>query len=173
MKTLKRFTLVMVALSTLTLSMGCYGTFGLTRNIYSWNGKVTDSKFANSIIMWGLIIIPAYPIATFIDILILNVIEFWSGSNPMAMTEGESETQIVASADKVYEITATKNQFHVKQIEGVDKGREVDLVYHTDDASWYLTDGEENIKLAQGDMDNNAWVKVFHPDGKVEEIAIN
>jgi hypothetical protein len=123
--------------------------------------------------MWGLIIIPAYPFAMFIDFIVINVIEFWSGSNPLAMDEGESETQIVASGDKVYKITATKNQFHIEQLEGADKGKAVDLVYYTNEAAWYITDGVENVKLAQGDLDNNAWVKVFHPDGKIEKVTLN
>ena len=30
----------------------------------------------------------------------------------------------------------------------------------------------ETVKLAQGDINNNQWVKVFYPNGKTEEIAI-
>lgn len=173
MKTLKRITFGLLAISTLTLTTGCFGTYGLTKKVYKWNEKVTDSNFANSLIMWGLIIIPVYEISLLVDLVIINTIEFWSGSNPMAMNEGETDTQIVASGDKVYEVTASKNQFHIEQIKGADAGQSVDLVYHSNEAAWYLNSGDENIKLAQGDMDNNAWVKVFHPNGKVEKMVLN
>jgi len=173
MRNLKRVMLGLLAATVLFATSGCYGTYTLTKKIYKWNGNATDNKWANSIIMWGLVIIPVYEICIFVDFIVLNTVEFWTGSNPLAMAEGESETQIVLSGDKTFEITATQNQFHIEQIEGDGAGQAVDLKYKTDEAAWYVSNDEEEHIIAQGDLNNNNWIKVFHPDGKIDEIAIN
>lgn len=172
MKNLKRALFGVLAAVILATTTGCYGSFELTRSVYQWNGKATDNKWANSIIMWGLLIIPVYEFCAFVDFVVLNTVEFWTGSNPLAMNEGESDTQIVESGDKTYEITATKNQFHIEQIAGDGVGKTVDLKYKTEESAWYVSNGEQEFKLAQGDIKNRDWVKVFYPDGKVEEIAM-
>lgn len=62
---------------------GCFGKFALTRKVYGWNDSL-GNKFVKSIVFWGLQIIPVYGIAGFADMFILNVLEFWTGSNPVA-----------------------------------------------------------------------------------------
>jgi hypothetical protein len=59
---------------------GCFGTFRLTRAVYGFNSDI-NSKVARSLVMWALIIIPVYILASLGDILIFNVIEFWSGGS--------------------------------------------------------------------------------------------
>jgi len=78
---------------------GCYGQFALTRKLYNWNGNATGNKFANSAIMWALIIIPVYPIATIGDFLIFNTVEFYGGSNPMATNEDGTMNTRYANRD--------------------------------------------------------------------------
>jgi len=173
MKKLKRGLLGLMVAAVLVSATGCYGSFEATSKIYQWNGKATDNKWANSIIMFGLIIIPVYEICMFVDFVVLNTVEFWTGSNPLAMQAGESEMQIVQSGDKTFEITATQNQFHIAQVKGEGTGQAIDLKFKTDEAAWYVTNGEKEYKFAQGDKLNNNWVKVFDQNGKTEEIALN
>jgi hypothetical protein len=71
-----------LVMGTTTLT-GCYGSFTATRKVHAWNGKVTNNKFANSAIMWGLLIIPVYELAWLGDVLIFNTIEVTGGQNPM------------------------------------------------------------------------------------------
>ncbi len=71
---------------------GCYGKFALTRKLYDWNGSL-GNKFVNTLVMWVLMIIPVYGVVTFIDGFILNLIEFWSGSNPLATVDHEDGSQ--------------------------------------------------------------------------------
>jgi hypothetical protein len=80
MKNLLRAVVLGVTLFSVS---GCYGQFALTKKLYTWNGGATHNKFANSAIMDALIIIPVYPICTLVDVLVLNTIEVFSGSNPM------------------------------------------------------------------------------------------
>jgi hypothetical protein len=79
---MKRSILAFLCAATLAASStGCYGSFAATRKIHSWNGTVTGNKYANSVIMWGLIIIPVYELGTLVDVLVLNPLEIISGSN--------------------------------------------------------------------------------------------
>jgi hypothetical protein len=173
MKNLKRGILMLIAATVMFTATGCYGTFELTSKIYDWNGDATDNKWANSIIMWGLIIIPVYEFCLFVDVVVLNTVEFWTGSNPLAMADGENDTQIVQSGDKVFEITASQNKFHIEQIEGDGKGQSIDLNYKAEETAWYVANGEAEYKFAQGELNNNELVKLFSPDGTVKEIALN
>ena len=75
--------LLVPALIATTLATGCYGQFAATRKIHNWNGHVSGNKFVNSVVMWGLIVIPVYPLASLGDIFIFNPIEVVSGSNPL------------------------------------------------------------------------------------------
>jgi hypothetical protein len=80
---------------------GCYGSFSLTKRLYRWNGGL-GSKFAESAVMWALIIIPVYELSLLGDFVLFNLIEFWSGKNPVA--GGPTATEIERLADGAYEI---------------------------------------------------------------------
>ena len=61
-------------------SAGCFGKFQLTRNLYEVNRSVPD-KYLRSVLTWVLII--PYGITGFLDFAVFNLIEFWSGENPI------------------------------------------------------------------------------------------
>ena len=61
----------------------CIGSFGLWNNLKDWNQGVSN-KFVNELIFVAFHIVPVYEIAYLADALVLNSIEFWSGSNPTA-----------------------------------------------------------------------------------------
>ena len=71
---------------------GCFGEFGLTRKVYDFNQNV-GGKFVNNLLFWAMCIIPVYEVVGFLDVVIFNTIEFWTGSNPIAMAPGETEIQ--------------------------------------------------------------------------------
>lgn len=68
--------------STMTLS-SCIGSFKLTNDLLSWNKNI-GSKFVNELVFFAFWILPVYEVAGLADILVLNSIEFWSGTNPVA-----------------------------------------------------------------------------------------
>jgi hypothetical protein len=77
--------LVLLALAAMAPAMGgCYGTFPLTKTVYEFNGKVTDSKVVHSLVFWGFVILPVYDIAILGDAIVFNLIEFWTGDKPSA-----------------------------------------------------------------------------------------
>lgn len=98
---MKRILVGVLALFIAITGMNCYGGFMATRKIYNWNGTL-GNKWVKTIVMWALVIIPVYPIASLADIVILNTLEFWTGSNPLAMKAGEVETQLVRRDGKEY-----------------------------------------------------------------------
>jgi hypothetical protein len=77
--------LVLVISVGIVFSAGCYGKFQLTRTVYDINTSVQD-KYVRSAVTW-LLIIP-YGIAGFLDFAVFNLIEFWSGENPIAGMTG-------------------------------------------------------------------------------------
>jgi hypothetical protein len=85
--------LVLVMSVGIVFSAGCYGKFQLTRSLYEINRSVED-KYLRSAVTW-LLIIP-YGVAGFLDFAVFNLIEFWSGENPIV---GGQQTRVYAKGD--------------------------------------------------------------------------
>ncbi len=66
----------------------CFGKFPLVRVIYQFNdslgkniaGSGLGGRFVSTIFMWIMMIIPVYGVSFFLDLIIFNMIEFWTGS---------------------------------------------------------------------------------------------
>lgn len=67
-------------------TVGCFGRFAVTRKIYDWNEHVSGDRWVRSLVF--VLIIPIYGIVNLFDALFANVVEFWSGHNPMASIPG-------------------------------------------------------------------------------------
>ncbi len=144
---MKKLTICALLASSI-LFTSCIGSFSAFNGLRDWNESVTDNQFGNEIIFLALWIIPVYQFATLGDLIVFNAIEFWGGDNPIAMKEGDSETRIVKSKGNTYQITATKNKFHVAIIDGKRKGETSDLVYTPADKSWSAIKANgEKVKL--------------------------
>jgi len=82
-----RWVAVALLAALLPLTASCYGRFQLVRSVYEANSGVKD-KYVRSGVTWLLVIIPVYGLAALGDFLIVNVIEFWQGKNPMRAESG-------------------------------------------------------------------------------------
>ncbi len=80
-----------VAASIMITQTGCFGSFTLVKKVYEFNDGASDNKFVKTLLFYVLNIVPVYGIAGFLDLIIFNLLEFWTGSNPIAMNEGEFE----------------------------------------------------------------------------------
>lgn len=165
---MKKIKTPLMALS-LTVAMlfqtGCFGSFNLTRKVYEFNNEVGD-RFINNIVFWAFLIIPVYEVTTFLDAFILNVLEFWTGSNPVAMNDGETDTRMVRSGDKIYEITASRNQFHIVQTAGAGAGEQADILFNPEGKSCSLRYNGKTIPLAAYDQGEQDRIDLFLPGGK-------
>jgi len=139
---------------------GCYGSFNLTRKLYTWNGTLGD-KWINSLVMFAFGVLPVYGVAVFVDWAVLNTIEFWTGKSPVAMAPGEKEEKVVTIEGKEYLATATQNRFTVKPLAG---GEAMDLTYVPAEKSWYAEVKGERVQVAEW-VDEDA-LALIEPDGK-------
>ena len=87
----KGIALVLVA-AVGALSAGCFGKFQLTRKVYDINQSI-DEKYVRSATTWIFVILPVYGFAALADLIVFNVIEFWTGENPV---DAEPVTKVSA-----------------------------------------------------------------------------
>ena len=87
---------VVCALMGSMLLPSCIGSFTLTNKLLTWNRQI-GNKFVNELVFFAFWVLPVYEVSALADVLVLNSIEFWSGSNPVA-----SGTTVVEGNDGRY-----------------------------------------------------------------------
>ena len=90
---LRKTVTIAVIASFMGVTTACYGPFNLTRNVYHFNSGVKGSgeineKWMKEIVFFGMIIIPVYMFSALLDAFIFNAIQFWTGDNPVKLTQG-------------------------------------------------------------------------------------
>lgn len=151
-----------------TLNTGCMGSYKLTSTVYGWNKNATGNKFFNHVIFWVLSW-NIYAAFLVIDTIILNLVEFWTGSNPMAMKPGDKEQQIVKGKDgNKYEITATQNRFDVVSLKNRNK---TSLIYTPLNQTWNMEKNGTVTKLATIHEDINK-IEIYKTDGTVTLVDL-
>jgi hypothetical protein len=89
----KRAIASLVLLALLPTSVGCFGSFQLTRKIYQFNREVSSDKYVRWLIFLCLAVLPVYGGGMLIDAIFGNSVEFWGGKNPFAA--GDPRTRVV------------------------------------------------------------------------------
>ena len=139
---------VAVLLSATILCSSCIGSFGLTCKLKNWNDRL-GNKWVNELVFLGLNILPAYGLAAFADVLVLNSIEVWTGSNPVAAA-GESKI-VKNNAGEDVQVTAVENGYNLSC-----GSEEMQLIYNEAEMTWndvYNNQSTEIVKFVDG---NNA-----------------
>ncbi len=85
-----------IALALLVSTANCFGKFSLVRKVYGFHDSINVgggfvAKFVKTLIMYLFWIIPVYGISILIDVILLNLIEFWTDSNPLGLNEYNKE----------------------------------------------------------------------------------
>lgn len=154
-----------------TLSTGCMGSWKLTSTVYNWNEKATGNKYVNNILFW--LLSEVYGVTLFVDAVALNLIEFWTGSNPIAMKQGEKETQMVKGKDgNKYEIVVTKNQYQITPLSGVQKNKSVKVFFTPENQTWSINKNNTITVLAKILSEKNK-AEIYKADGSVELVDLN
>ena len=112
---MKKLFLALALTGVMISQTGCFGEFGLIRKVYEFNQGV-GGKFVNQIVFWAMCVIPVYEVAGMLDVIIFNTIEFWTGSNPVAMAPGETEVQYATVDGHQFRMTAQQNYFSVEEL---------------------------------------------------------
>ena len=141
----------------------CIGSFALSNKVLAWNQQV-GSKFVNELVFFAFWIVPVYEITTLADVLVLNSIEFWSGSNPVAdkgekAIDTESGRYLVKCDETGYTITSTQD------------GSVVKFAFHEEDNSWSLDQDGKSIKFMTFIDDSH--VKMLTPDGDFQTVELS
>lgn len=172
MKRIKTLALAALFIVATLFQTGCIGSFKMTNSLYDWN-KSLNGKVAQEAVFLAFVIIPVYGVTLLIDGVILNSIEFWSGSNPMSMAPGDEETQIVENEGVKYMIKATQNRFHFEQLTGEEAGESFDLVFSETTNSWNLEKDGSSVRVTDWNTGRDGTVdsyNLYKPDGSVVEI---
>ena len=126
---------------------GCYGKNACFNKLHDWNGTL-GNKWLNSIVHFFLQIFGVYWICLgLIDGLVLNTIEFWTGSNPLASGDSYHETDAQGNS-----IAAVKNADGSMSVELTSAaGEKASLTLQRDENVVRALDAEGNL-VAQYDI---------------------
>lgn len=126
---------ILLAGMSMTFS-SCIGSFALTKSVLSWNKQV-GNKFVNELVFFAFWVLPVYEVTALADVIVLNSIEFWSGSNPMEASVKAIDTDhgryLVKCDGKGYDIVCEAT------------GETTRLNFDSDSQTWsvYANDGKE------------------------------
>lgn len=146
---------------TSVLFSSCIGSFTLFNKLLSWNNTIGD-KWINELVF--IVCTPVYGVAGVIDTLVLNSIEFWTGSNPAATAEVKN----VETENGVFTVTTDANG-HKIQKEGSDEI--VEFRFNGEQNAWDLVVAEEVTPLFQFVGENQALV--YMADGSSMNVELN
>ncbi len=159
--------LTLVAVLLLITLSGCFGNFALTRKAYQFNESV-GGKWTQQIVFWLMNFVPVYNAAASLDVILFNTIEFWTGSNPIAMTNSDEVIKYANTENGNFQIKITKNRIFINQTSGSNAGAAMEMTFNPDNNSWYLSSNGTTQKIARMDNDN---LNLIYPSGK--ELAIH
>ncbi|MCM1021108.1 MAG: DUF3332 domain-containing protein [Muribaculum sp.] len=144
------------------LNTSCIGSFALSKNVLSWN-KSVGNKFVNELVFFVFCPL-VYPITLTADVLVINSIEFWSGSNPIAQ-----DTKVIKGNDGNYLVTTDSNGYTIKS---ENDGSIVRFDYDITDDSWAIsTNGNEAVKFMTFVDDSH--VRMLAPDGTMQPVELS
>jgi hypothetical protein len=164
----KKIKLIGISMLILVILSGCYGNFPLTRKVYNWNGEMGD-KYMNNIVFWVLNIIPVYGVASLADAVIFNLIEFWTGENPMAMEAGAEVIQYAEIEGVNYQFKMTKNCMEITPLSGINSGESFTLEYNEMIGTWHLNANGKRHQIAKMGKDK---IDLLYPDGRVVQKSL-
>jgi YD repeat-containing protein len=162
----KSLTLAMVLMMTgAVLFTSCIGSFRLTRSVYDWNQTVGD-KFVNELVFLMFSIVPVYEVAVFIDVIVLNSIEFWSGENPM---DASNEVKAIDTENGRFLVRRTADGY---ELTNERQGTTTALRFDEAGQTWSVEtpDGERIPFMSFIDANN---VRIYLPDGTTQQVELS
>lgn len=165
---MKKINVKMIATLTICgafLCSSCIGSFGLHSKLVSWNESI-GNKFVNELVYLVFNIVPVYPVCYLADALVVNSIEFWSGSNPMASigdvkkVKGENGNYLVETLENGYSITK----------EGEDQ--KMELIYNAELNSWNVVADGVSTELLKMNEDGTT-AQFTLPGGEEMSVTLD
>lgn len=140
----------------------CIGSFGLFNKVLDWN-KGLSNKFVNEIVF--ILISPAYAVCGVVDLLVLNTVEFWSGSNPIAKVG--SVQNVWGQDGRLYAVKTLEDGYEVTK----PTGEKVLFTYDERLKSWSMeADGQQRELFRFND---DGTIQAMLPNGERKDISLN
>ena len=117
----------------------CIGSYGLLNKFCSWEMNATGNHFVNGIL--GIILLPVAGICGAVDTIVLNTIEFWTGTHPVASNIGKTQN-IMGEDGLMYAVKTLKNGYEITKPDG----QVVMFTYNKKENAWYM-DGTQLVKF--------------------------
>ena len=135
------------------LFSSCIGSFSLFNQYAEWQRTMTSNKYVNAIV--GFFLMPfAGSVTLFIDSVVLNTIEFWTGENPIAA----NTQQVMGQDGKLYTVKSYKNGYKIIS----PTGEITKLTYDKKNDSWWISQNGITKELFR-----------FNEDGKSIKVNVN
>lgn len=151
-----------MAIGASLMFTSCIGNFALTNKLMSWNNQI-GNKFVNELVFICFWFLPVYEVTAMADLLVLNSIEFWSGTNPIAqgksVIDGKDGRYLVDCDGKGYTITSEND------------GSVVRLDFDSNDNSWSATANNETIKFMT--VIDDSHVEMLTPSGEFRTVELS
>lgn len=152
----------LIAAISIPVFTSCIGSFALTNKLLSWNQSL-GSKIVNELVFIGFWILPVYEVSALADVLVINSIEFWSGSNPIAqgksIIDGKDGKYLVDCDGRGYTITSLNDKSVVR------------LDFDEADRSWSVVTDDQTVKFMSFIDDTH--VNMIMPDGSYQAYELS
>ena len=119
--------------------------------------------FSKPVLKLSLLSFPA--VCSAADLLVLNTIEFWTGSNPMAHNVGKT-IDVMGQDGKYYAVTYLKNGYEVK----APTGEITNFLYDKNTDSWSQVVDGKTVEMFRFNHDGTIKVNV---NGKSMDVALD
>jgi len=154
---------VLAAFTCVSISMsGCYGKYALTKAVYKWNGSL-GNKFIVSLVNYFMYMV--YAVTIPVDFILLNTIEFWLGSNPMAM--GDIYEDVDGNGNKVYAVKNPDGTLSVTLTDAAGKKADFMLVRNENEISFVDANGTVLAKQTHNEDFTVVTRQLLNADGTV------
>lgn len=150
-------------LAATILFSSCIGSFRLTNKIKDWNNNI-GNKWVNELVFLACHIVPVYEVAIFVDAVVLNSIEFWTGKNADVKI---GDTKIVKNAQgQDVEVTALENGYKLSNGEA-----SMNILFDEETQIWSAEYNNQTTQLMKIVDDNNA--QLFLMNGGVMDVTLD
>lgn len=159
----KYFTTAIILLSCgCFMTTSCIGSFALTNKLLSWNKQV-GNKFVNELVFFAFWILPVYEVSCLADVLVINSIEFWSGSNPVA--QGRT---VIEGQDGRYLVDCDKNGYIITS---ENDGSVARLDFNDDNKTWSVTANGQTMELMTFIDDTHVQLPAYDGQTTIVELS--
>jgi len=145
-----------IALILLLPQPGCIGSFGLTHKIYSFNQSASPDLVVQELLFLGMNIVPVYPVGLVVDAFVLNIVETFTGENPLDSAQVETRVIDLGPDGQIALIPKGRSL----RIEHVSEGETTVLTLRRSrDGTELLDDSAELVRRARSTSDGSVLIE--------------